>query len=87
VIWHWLNTSSPAIQAIASVLNFLALAASVGATIALVRYTRRYVSLTQSTLEQQQRDNRRRVNEALRALLVELKDNQASGRTEQDHFT
>jgi hypothetical protein len=48
---HWLNTNANAIQAIASVLNFLALAASVVVTIFLVLYTRKYVALTKSLAE------------------------------------
>jgi hypothetical protein len=41
VIWNWLNTNSLAIQAIALVV-------SVGVTVFLVYYTRKYVGLTQS---------------------------------------
>ena len=44
VIWNWLNTNSLAIQAIALVV-------SVGVTVFLVYYTRKYVSLTQKLAE------------------------------------
>ena len=74
-LWRWLNSNAGAIQAISSILSFFALTASVIVTVTLARYTRQYVGLTQDLLAQQERDYRRRVDEALRALLVELGNN------------
>src|SRR5437879_2122462 len=81
-MWHRLNTGSGAIQAIASILNFLALAASVGVTIALVIYTRRYVGLTQElaetanaellSREETRKAHRRELESFVRALLNTL---------------
>lgn len=47
----WLNSNSAAVQAVASVLNFLALLASVVVTAFLVVYTRKYVRLTQELID------------------------------------
>jgi hypothetical protein len=50
----WLNSNSAAVQAVASVLNFLALLASVVVTGFLVVYTRKYVRYTRKYVRQTQ---------------------------------
>jgi hypothetical protein len=47
----WLNSNSAAVQAVASVLNFPALLASVVVTSFLVIHTRKYVRLTQESID------------------------------------